>query len=136
MSFFDKFKEKAFPSIAASFLDADTIANLAPMATNGILDMLKREELDAGANIVCILALNEDKTALVLATYKEVAGEGLQLYKNIDITNPQNLLKLLKNDTTDIPSEHAATTFTAIEHRPSDTATDTATTASSSPADY
>ncbi len=116
MSFFDKLLEKVKVKpleIAKNF--GFDIEALAPQATAGIIEMLKQEETDQGAQVVAVANLSEDKTQILLSLFRST-HEGLEKYKDIDLSNPAQLIQLLQKEknTNDTPAPQ----FTAIGNQP------------------
>jgi hypothetical protein len=122
MSFLSNLFDKVNPLDIAKNFGFD-IEALAPQATAGIVQMLIQEETDQGAQVVAVANLSEDKTQILLSLFKSTP-DGLEKYKDIDLSNPAQLIQLLKKEKN--TNDTAAHQFTAIGHQPAQTATDPA----------
>ncbi len=130
MSFFDKLLPKVdiFSMLNMAGID---LGEYAVKAKSGITDLLRQQEAEQGTNVLAVCNLNEDKTDFILSLYRQTEN-GLEFYKEIDLSDPKKLIDILKNSKEDAQPQHTAIANQPIQQpaaseQPTATASDTDT---------
>lgn len=97
--------------------------DIAEKAKAGIINMIAEEEKAQGGNIFAIFSITPDKLHLLLSLYVQ-APDGLKKYKDIDLSNPSQLLEIFTNDNKPNAGHVPTTATNAIEGPATDTGSD------------